>query len=314
MARPLRIEYPCAFYHITSRGNEQQDIFKSDTERERFLSYLESASERYGAVIHVYCLMGNHYHLLLETPEGNLSQIMRHINGAYTTYYNTKRQRAGHLFQGRYKAILIDADEYAEELSRYIHLNPVRAGVAGRPEEYRWSSYEYYIGKKQIPKWLTKDYILGYFGKETNAAQKKYSKFVNALIGKEYDSPLKDTIASTILGGINFVNEIKDKYLTNKKVDRNLPALRELRRVSITEIIKEADSIFRGDTVLSRKAVIYLSHRFGGRTLKEIGDYFNIGESAVSQTSKRFGLLLNKDKGLRKKIEHIREKLRLCNV
>lgn len=116
MARPLRIEYPGAFYHITSRGNEQQDIFKSDAERERFLSYLQSATERYGAVIHVYCLMSNHYHLLLETPEGNLSQIMRHINGAFTTYFNTKRQRSGHLFQGRYKAIIIEADEYAGEI------------------------------------------------------------------------------------------------------------------------------------------------------------------------------------------------------
>ncbi|HDO21625.1 MAG TPA: transposase, partial [Nitrospirae bacterium] len=140
MARPLRIEYPGAFYHITSRGNERKDIFKSARDREKFLSYLESSTQRYGAVIHVYCLMTNHYHLLLETPLGNLSQIMRHINGAYTTYFNTRRQRSGHLFQGRYKAIVVDADEYAEELSRYIHLNPVRAGIVERPEEYQWSS------------------------------------------------------------------------------------------------------------------------------------------------------------------------------
>lgn len=109
--RPLRIQYPGAFYHVTARGNERKDVFKSKRDRERFLSYLETATERYGARVHVYCLMGNHYHLLLETPEGNLSQIMRHINGAYTTYFNTKRQRSGHLFQGRFKAILVDADE-----------------------------------------------------------------------------------------------------------------------------------------------------------------------------------------------------------
>ncbi|MFZ3091770.1 MAG: transposase [Nitrospirota bacterium] len=313
MARPLRIEYPCAFYHITSRGNERRDIFKSDTERERFLSYLESATERYGAAIHVYCLMSNHYHLLLETPLGNLSQIMRHINGAYTTYFNIKRQRSGHLFQGRYKAIIIDADEYAGELSRYIHLNPVRAGIVDKPEGYRWSSYQYYNGKKP-PEWLKVDFILSYFGKGKFMSQKKYREFVNALLEVEYDSPLKDTIASTILGGINFVKEISGKHLTNKKVDRNLPALRELSKASITEIIKEVDSIFRGDAVLSRKAAIYLCHRYSGRTLMEIGDYFNIGESAVSQTSRRFGLVLNRDKGLRKKIEHIRENLRLCNV
>jgi REP-associated tyrosine transposase len=104
MARSLRIEYPGAFYHVTSRGNEQKDVFKSQKDREKFLEYLASASKRYGAVIHAYCLMSNHYHLLLETPSGNLSQIMRHINGAYTTYFNVKRKRAGHLFQGRYKS------------------------------------------------------------------------------------------------------------------------------------------------------------------------------------------------------------------
>ena len=145
MARPLRIQYSGAFYHITSRGNERRDVFRSKADRERFLFYLATATERYHARIHVYCLMSNHYHLLLETPEGNLSQIMRHINGAYTTYFNTKRKRAGHLFQGRYKAILVEADEYATHLSRYIHLNPVRAGMVSVPEDYTWSSYHYYI-------------------------------------------------------------------------------------------------------------------------------------------------------------------------
>lgn len=113
MARPLRIEYPGAFYHVTSLGNEQKDVFKSRRDREQFLNYLESAVVRYGAVVHSYCLMSNHYHLLLETPSGNLSQVMRHINGAYTTYFNVKRKRIGHLFQGRYKAILVEADAYA---------------------------------------------------------------------------------------------------------------------------------------------------------------------------------------------------------
>ncbi len=133
MARSLRIEFSGAFYHVTARGNERKPIYKSKRDRERFLSYLESATERYGAILHVYCLMDKHYHLFLETPSGNLSQIMHHIYGAYTTYFNTKRQRSGHLFQGRYKAILVDVDEYAEELSRYIHLNPVRAGIVSDP-------------------------------------------------------------------------------------------------------------------------------------------------------------------------------------
>ena len=156
MARPLRIQFPGAFYHVTARGNEQKNIFRSNRDREKFLSYLESAVDRYGVVIHAYCLMDNHYHALIETPKGNLSQIMRHINGAYTTYFNTKRRRAGHLFQGRFKAILVDRDEYATTLSRYIHLNPVRAGMVALPEEYPWSSYHYYVGRKKVPEWLSR--------------------------------------------------------------------------------------------------------------------------------------------------------------
>lgn len=115
MSRPLRIQYAGAFYHVTSRGNERKDIFKGDRDRERFLNYLESAAQRYGAIFHCYCLMNNHYHLLIETPDSNLSQIMQHINGSYTTYFNIRRKRAGHLFQGRYHAILVEADAYAHK-------------------------------------------------------------------------------------------------------------------------------------------------------------------------------------------------------
>ena len=172
MARPLRIEYPGAYYHVTSRGNEQKDVFKSQRDREKFLDYLKSATMRYGAVIHAFCLMSNHYHLLMETPEGNLSRIMRHINGAYTTYFNVKRKRAGHLFQGRYKAILIEADDYLAELSRYIHLNPVRVGMVERPEQYQWSSYQSYTGQCKHPEWLRTDFVLSCFAKNVADAQK----------------------------------------------------------------------------------------------------------------------------------------------
>ena len=135
---------PGAFYHVASRGNERKDIFKSNTDREMFLSYLASAQGKYEAVVHAYCLMSNHYHLMIETPLGNLSQIMKYINSAYTNFFNIKRKRTGHLLRGRYKATLVEADTYAAKLSRYIHLNPVRAGMVRSPEEYRWSSYGYY--------------------------------------------------------------------------------------------------------------------------------------------------------------------------
>ncbi len=210
MARPLRIQYPGAFYHVTSRGNERKSVFKSKRDREKFLEYLETASLRYGAVIHAYCLMDNHYHILLETPSGNLSQIMRHINGAYTTYFNVKRVRSGHLFQGRFKAILVDMDEYAKELSRYIHLNPVRAKMVEKPEDYQWSSYQDYIGSRKPNKWLQREYILGYFGSTASTSQKAYKKYVTAMLNKKYQSPLSEVFASTFLGGMEFIKTIKE--------------------------------------------------------------------------------------------------------
>ncbi len=162
MGRQLRIEYPGAYYHVTARGNERKDIFKSNRDRDKFLGYLQSAVERYGAIIHVWCLMDNHYHLLLETPQGNLSQVMQHVNGAYTNYFNTKRKRSGHLFQGRYKAILVEADEYAVELSRYIHLNPVRIVAVADPVHFRWSNCADYAEFRKPPDWLKRDFILEY--------------------------------------------------------------------------------------------------------------------------------------------------------
>jgi REP element-mobilizing transposase RayT len=315
MARPLRIEYPGAFYHITSRGNEQKDIFKDVEDREKFLFYLESSVQRYSAVIHVYCLMSNHYHLLLETPSGNLSQIMHHINGAYTTYFNKRHQRYGHLFQGRYKAIIIDADEYAAELSRYIHLNPVRAGIVKRPEEYKWSSYQYYTGRKKKPDWLRVDFILSYLGKEIPTAQKRYNEFIKAELGREHESPLREVVASTILGGEDFIKEIKDKYLEGKKADRNLPALAELTmEPTIEEIFNEVKEVFGEDTGLSKKATIFLSHRYSRMSLREIGRYFNIGESAVTQASRRFKETIDNNRALRKRINDISKRLNLSNM
>ncbi len=314
MARPLRIEYAGAYYHITARGNERREIFLNDQDREKFLSYLETANQRYGAGIHIYCLMSNHYHLLLGTPLGNLSQIMRHINGAYTNYFNAKRHRAGHLLQGRYKAIVVDVDEYAGELSRYIHLNPVRAGMTNEPEEYRWSSYQYYAGKGKPPKWLTIEFILGYFGGRTAIARKKYRDFVYALMGEEYESPLKKAVAGTLLGGKEFIDEIKEKYLKGKEWDRNLPALTEMKKLSITEIIKEAGEVFAKGSDIGKKAALYICHNYSGRSLKEIGNHFKIGESAVSQASRRFQRIVEGDGTIRKKVKHLCNKLNLCNV
>ena len=311
MARPLRIEYPGAFYHITARGNERKDIFRSVRDREQFLCYLQSATERYGAAIHAYCLMNNHYHLLLETPAGNLSQIMHHINGAYTTYFNTKRRRAGHLLQGRYKGILVEADMYAKELSRYIHLNPVRAGAAEMPGDFQWSSYADYIGKRKPPDWLMRDFVLSYFGDKKTKAQRGYQEFVEVEI-MATRNPLGEVAGSLILGSKRFVEMIREEYLKDRADDRDLPAVRQLAaRTTPEEVDRCVERTFRKDAALARKVRIYFYHRHTGQSLKEIGNRFGVKESGVSQASRRFSDHIEHDSALRKKIDAIKTTLGL---
>lgn len=311
MARPLRITYPGAYYHVTSRGNEQRDIFKSNRDRGKFLSYLESATVRYGAVIHTYCLMNNHYHLLLQTPEGNLTQIMRHINGAYTTYFNVKRKRAGHLLQGRYKAILIEADAYATELSRYMHLNPVRGKITELPEEYAWSSYQHYIGTSAIPAWLNISFILGYFGNQEEA-HTKYRTFVQERIGKTYESPLNETVAGTILGTPPFIETIQRTLLPKHLEENGIPALRQIKpRPSTDEIMQGTKSIVADNEKLACQLGIYLCHKYSGMKLKEIGEIFNMRESAICEASRRIRIKIEQDATLRKQVETIKRGLEI---
>jgi len=307
VARPLRITYPGAFYHVTSRGNEKKDVFKSRRDREKFLEYLASATARYGALIHAYCLMSNHYHLLLETPGCNLSQIMQHINSAYTTYFNIKRKRAGHLFQGRFKAILVEADEYATELSRYIHLNPVRAGIAGNPVDYPWSSYRSYIGRDNAPEWLKREFIFGYFGKRATDAMKNYRAFVEELLGEEYESPLKNTYGTAILGTAGFIETITATHITAREADRDLPALRQFSTgPSLDEILTAVNTVLGNDKKLARQAGMYLCHKYSGEKLRTIGEVFNVRESAISEAGRTFPRKMEKDKELNGVIERIR--------
>lgn len=300
MARPLRIEYSGAFYHITSRGNERKAVFKSKQDRIKFLDYLGSATERYGACVHIYCLMDNHYHLLMETPLGNLSQIMRHINGAYTTYFNVKRGRSGHLFQGRYKSILVDADEYAKELSRYIHLNPVRANMVSAPEDFQWSSYNQYIGKQKAHKWLVRDLIIGYFGKKYKTAQRQYQNFVTQLVGQEYNNPLDEVTGAVLLGGQEFINFIKDRYLTGLKQSKDVPAIKALvEKLSIQDICEMVDQTMKDEGKMARNIKIFLCHKYTGQKLSAIGKTFGIGDSAVSKVFKRLEKKIEQDKQLK---------------
>lgn len=312
MSRPLRIEYPGACYHVTSRGNEQKDIFGTRSDRKRFLEYLESASQRYNAVVHAYCLMSNHYHLLLETPSGNLSSIMHHINGAYTTYYNIKKSRAGHLFQGRFKAILIDAQSYLLELSRYIHLNPVRAKMVERPEQYEWSSYRCYIGSVNPPEWLTTDFILASVTSAPEMANrfKEYRLFVESRRGYEYESPLTDAFGASILGGAAFVRRITFTYLQGRE-DNNIPALRRFTGcVTAEEIIAETKAQFHDNEKLAKKACIYLCREVSGLKLSDIGERFAMRDTAISETARRFTGELERNSDLREKVNKLKEKLK----
>ena len=312
MARPLRIEYPGAFYHVTSRGNERNDVFKTLRDRAQFLDYLHSATIRYGAVVHVWCQLSNHYHLLIETPRGNLSEIMHHINGAYTTYFNVKRKRSGHLFQGRFKAILVEAEEYAKELSRYIHLNPVRAGIVERPEDYQWSSYRSYIGEETCPKWLETDFINGYFGNSPSAAKKNYRVFVEDALGRDYENPLDKVVASSILGTEDFTETIIATYVDSDEDDCNIPALRQLTvHLPLDDMLVAVATVFGDNAKQARQAGIYFCHRYSGANLRDIGAVFGLKESAISAGSRRFGLLVDDDAIIRAKVEQVKKALNL---
>jgi putative transposase len=315
MARSLRILYPDAFYHITARGNEKKAVFRNTKDRERFRSYLESAAERYAAVIHTYCLLDNHYHLFLQTPAANLPQIMRHINGAYTTFFNKKHDRSGHLFQGRYKAILVEADEYAMELSRYIHLNPVRAGLVDSPAQYRWSSYAAYVGDEKPPGWLTTDFLWGFFGKSPSESKRRYRLFVNSLVGNEYSNPLRNVIGSSMLGKPDFVKEITRRFVSERKPDRDLPALRQLAlKPSLEEILESVIAVSGERNALARGIGLYLCHRYSGQSLKEIGKHHDLTESGVSQANRRLSLRLKRDRKLQRLVRKAEKKLALSRV
>jgi Transposase and inactivated derivatives len=229
MARALRIEYPGAFYHVMHRGNAGADIFENERDREKVLEYFGKSVERYGIKIHTYCLMTTHYHFLIETPQPNLSQAIKWINVSYAAYFNRKRRRSGHLFQGRFKAILVDADEYLKHLSRYIHLNPIRARMVDHIKDYQWSSYPVLGGYVKAPEWLETRWLLSLFGKEQSKAKKQYRNFVETVQNEEIENPANDIVGGFILGGVEFVNWVKDSFLYKEIDDKERPQLRSLK-------------------------------------------------------------------------------------
>jgi putative transposase len=220
MARPLRIEFDGALYHVTSRGNDRKAIFKDDSDRELFLKTLAQVNERFHWICHAYCLMNNHYHLVIETPDGNLSKGMRQLNGVYTQAFNKRHRRVGHIFQGRFKAILVQKDSHFLEVCRYVVLNPVRAKMVGQSRQWRWSSCRATAGSSQPHACLTVDEILSHFGQRKAAAQQKYGEFVQAGIGSP--SIWDDLEAQSLLGVEGFAEGLRH-HVTGKRKIREIP-------------------------------------------------------------------------------------------
>ncbi len=216
MARPLRIEFPGAVYHITSRGNEKKPIFIEDQDRETFLSILGEVNQRYHWLCHAYCLMDNHFHLLIETPEGNLSLGMRQLNGVYTQRFNKRHGRVGHLFQGRFKAIVIQKGSYLLEVCRYIVLNPVRASLVKEPGQWQWSSYAATAGEAKPSACLTTAWILEQFSERRGSAENEYRKFVRSGIGEGLI--WEGVKGQIILGKEDFVDSLRDLFGRHQEV------------------------------------------------------------------------------------------------
>jgi putative transposase len=215
VTRPLRIEYAGAVYHVTSRGNEKKAVFKGDEDRIRFLNTLHHVNKRYNWICHAYCLMDNHYHLLIETPDGNLALGMRQLNGVYTQLFNRAHGRPGHLFQGRYKSILIQKDSHLLEVCRYVVLNPVRAKMVEKPEVWRWSSYRATAGRESAQPCLTIDWVLGQFSRKRSMAEKEYRKFVTWGIGK---SVWHEVRGQALLGEEAFAERMADHLRKHKDI------------------------------------------------------------------------------------------------
>ena len=275
MTRPLRIEFPGALYHVTSRGDRRQTIFADAIDRDCWLEVLRLVRKRFNFVIHAYCQMGNHYHVMLETVEGNLSQGMRQLNSLYSQEFNRRHNLVGHVFQGRYKAILVQKESYLLELARYIVLNPVRAGMVTTPEDWPWSSYNATLGTRPAPAWLCIDWLLSQFDPSRETAREKYRDFVLAERGS--GSPLARTQHQVILGDAPFVARHRQDLGGN-----DFTAItKEQRRVAAKTL---------GEYQLAnptRDEAMFQAYKSTAFTMAEIGEHFGVTYKTVSRAIRR---------------------------
>jgi len=287
MARPLRLEFAGACYHLTARGNRQEPIFDDDGDRLAFLDLLGKEVLQQGWKLYAFCLMGNHYHLLLETPEPNLVRGMRRLNGVYTQAFNRRHDRVGPVLQGRYKSILVDKQSYLLELCRYVVLNPVRAGMVASVEAWHWSSYLPTAGKLPCPPWLAAETVLDWFG-EGASARKAYMRFVVQGLGQP--SPWQSLKGQVYLGSDTFHAQMQKRLagLSPKGIPR-----RELHpiRPSVQAIVQTVAEVhgIKPTMVLKRqsgsayKQAIYLLRRRANLSLAEVATMAGVSIGRVAQ-------------------------------
>jgi putative transposase len=289
MARPLRIEYPGAYYHVTSRGNERKAIFRDDQDRENCLELLGRCVEEFHLRLHCYVLLSNHYHLLVETPKGGLNRALRYLNGVYTQTFNRRHKRVGHLFQGRYKAILVDKESYLLELSRYVHLNSWRLKKSLDPFSFRWSSLAAYVGRTGTPKWLTVTEVLAYFG---NQGKRGYKEFIIDGMKSGFKTPWDEVRGQAMIGSEDFVEEVASKHLGSRQIKGGEESgLRELVGISAEEVLDEVARYFRITSqevrhreqkyTDARYVASLMLRRYCLMSLREIGERVGLHYSAV---------------------------------
>ena len=314
MSRPLRIEYSDAWYHVMSRARLGQGAFPAREDYHSFIDLLKDTTEMFNMRVAAYCLMTTHYHLLIQTPDANLSRCMRHINGVYTQRYNARNGCDGTLFRGRYKSILIDADSYLLELVRYIHRNPLRAGIAGKLKDYPWSSHNGYISKAKKWEWLHKNYILDMFSKDTSLQIISYKRFISTQEPLELIQHYSKKNMPSILGSDKFIKWVKERFAKKKK-EKEIPESKKLCP-EVIDIKKAVCNYYKtedADLLKSRRGVeneardlaIYMLRFIRGERLTIIGQEFNLNNySSVSPAIERIKRKLESNK-FKKRYEQI---------
>jgi REP element-mobilizing transposase RayT len=288
MARQLRLEFPGALYHITSRGNNKQEVFLDDEDRRDFLDLTGKEIEQQKWKCYAYCIMDNHYHLVIETPEGNLVSGMRRLNAVYSQIFNRKHGRVGHLFQGRYKSLIVEREGYLLELCRYVVLNPVRAGIVDQPEQWEWSSFNDTVGLRAEPRWLDTKGVLELFSHDETEAHAQYRLFVLDGIGGP--SPWEKIKGQIWLGSKEFLEDMDGRI--NKESINNVPITQTVpTRPTKIEVLNsvgseycvELDEIMDRRDARAYKAAVYLLRRVANLELKAVAEEFGISTTRVSK-------------------------------